>query len=207
MIPKSPAYHKIIKRLQGGESFLDIGCFLGQDLRRLVADGAPSERLYAVDVVNHWELGYELFRDRERFSAHFMETDILYPNAALEALMGTIDIISITHVLHQWDWDDQVKALKRLSELSSPGAMIVGFQVGSAGVRERPATELAKSAAYWHDPVSFQKMWDQVGSETGTKWSSNAQLKTWEEIGWDPKDTEYLGADARIIQFVVNRTA
>ena len=59
MLPKSPAYASIIQKLQAGASFLDIGCFIGQDLRRLVADGAPSDRLYAVDVVSHWDVGYK----------------------------------------------------------------------------------------------------------------------------------------------------
>lgn len=206
MIPKSPAYRLIIQRLQDGASFLDIGCFLGQDLRRLVADGAPSKHLYAVDVVNHWDLGYEMFRDRDRFSAHFLEADILFPNTALRALMGKVDVISITHVLHQWDWEDQIKCLVQLVGLSSgPGAMVVGFQVGSVGVRLREASDLAKSDAYWHSPGSFREMWERVGRETGTKWECEAVLLTWEEVGWDPKDTEYLGDDARIIQFVVNR--
>lgn len=106
MLPKCPAYDTIIRRLQGGDCLLDVGYFLGQDLRRLVADGAPADRLYAVDVVNHWDLGYEMFRDRHRFSAHYIETDILSPNKKLEHLQGSIDIISITHVLHQWEWDD-----------------------------------------------------------------------------------------------------
>ncbi|CAF9936426.1 hypothetical protein IMSHALPRED_010746 [Imshaugia aleurites] len=114
MLPKSPAYSTIIQKLQAGGTCLDIGCFIGQDLRRLVADGAPSDRLYAVDVVSHWDVGYEMYRDRDRFSAHFIEADILYPTAELRALMGTVDVLSITHVLHQWDWAGQVKAVEQL---------------------------------------------------------------------------------------------
>ena len=132
-------------------------------------DGAPSENLYAVDIVSHWDLGYEMFRDRDFFSARFIGTDILHPNAALQALKGTFHIISITHVLHQGEWNEQVRALKQLATLSHVGAMIVGFQVGSAGRGERPASELAKSPAYWHNPESFREMWDQVGRETGTQ--------------------------------------
>lgn len=36
-----------------------------------------------------------MFRDRDRVSAHFMETDIIRPNAALQALEGTIDVIPV----------------------------------------------------------------------------------------------------------------
>lgn len=208
MLPKSPAYPSVIHKLQSGASFLDIGCFIGQDIRSLVADGAPSERLYAVDVVSHWEVGYEMYRDRDHFSAHFIEADIMYPTAELSALRGTVDVISITHVLHQWDWADQVRAVKRLVELTSGnGALVVGFQVGSVGVREIQASGLAKSAAYWHDGASFEKMWDEVGAETGTQWVCETRMLGWEEVGWDPKDTEYLGVDARVIEFVVRRVS
>lgn len=43
-------------------------------------------------------------------------------------------------------------------------------------------------------------------NETGTEWWCEAQLKTYEEMGWDPKDIEYLREDSRVIQFVVSRT-
>lgn len=206
MLPKSPAYASILQKLQAGGSFLDVGCFIGQDLRRLVADGAPSGRLYAVDVVSHWDVGYDMYRDRDRFSAHFIEADILYPNAELLALRGTVDVLSITHVLHQWDWAEQVKAVELLVSLSSgKGAMVVGFQVGSVGERERKASGLVKRDTYCHDPGSFQKMWEVVGRETGTEWKCEARMLQWEEVGWDPKDTEYLGTEARVIEFVVRR--
>ena len=43
MISKSPAYPAILSRIENGDSFLDVGCYLGQDIRQLVFDGAPSE--------------------------------------------------------------------------------------------------------------------------------------------------------------------
>lgn len=69
---------------------LDIGCFVGHDLRRLVFDGAPSDRLYALDIVSHWDVGYSFFRDRDRFEAHFLEADIMHPNADLSKLDGQV---------------------------------------------------------------------------------------------------------------------
>ena len=37
--------------LKQGGSFLDIGYCLGQDLRRLALDGAPTDKTYASDIV------------------------------------------------------------------------------------------------------------------------------------------------------------
>lgn len=48
-------------------------------------------------------------------------------------------------------------------------------------------------------------MWDAVGESTGTKWISEASLKTWKECGYKPEETAYLGEDARMLEFVVTR--
>lgn len=35
-IPKQPIYPEILERLKAGQKLLDVGCALGQELRRLV---------------------------------------------------------------------------------------------------------------------------------------------------------------------------
>ena len=207
MLPKQPCYNSILQRLHFGDTFLDVGCFIGQDLRRLVFDGAPSSHLYGVDIVNHWDLGYEFFKDRDRFSATYLEADVMSPNSGLTALRGKIDIINITHVLHQWDWRQQVACAKQLVDLSSgPGASVVGFQVGSVGERDKRATEEARGDSYWHSVESFASMWDTVGKETDTVWDIvDGALLRWGDVGWEDKDVEYLGEDARVLRFEFKR--
>ena len=39
----SPTYGNVLSRLKGGDKLLDLGCCLGQDIRKLVYDGVPSE--------------------------------------------------------------------------------------------------------------------------------------------------------------------
>lgn len=39
----SPVYDEVLCRLKKGEKLLDLGCCFGQDIRKLVHDGAPSE--------------------------------------------------------------------------------------------------------------------------------------------------------------------
>ena len=193
----------MIEKLQAGASLLEIGCFIGHDLRRLVFDGAPSDRLCAVDIVSHWDVGFDMFRDRDKFNPKFIECNILAPTTELLDL-GSFDIIYSTHVLHQWDWTTQVKAIKQLIALSAPGAMVVGFQGGVLNGKVK-TFEKTGAMAYVHDPETFQRIWDEAAKGTGTKWKSEAELKTWEEVGYDPKDLAYMGEDARILQFVVNR--
>ena len=182
---------------------MDIGCFLGHDLRHLVVDGAPSANLYAVDEVSHWEIGYDFFRDRSSFAAQFIEADILRPNAELRQLWGTIDAISIVHVLHIWDYETQREVAQNIAQLSSrPGAVVVGFQLGTAGTD--PFTDPYNPQAFRHTPESFQRMWNEAGAATATSWESQAQLWPIDLLG-PPRETERLRADARILQFVVTR--
>ncbi|KAH6710714.1 hypothetical protein BKA61DRAFT_634327 [Leptodontidium sp. MPI-SDFR-AT-0119] len=182
MISHQEGYFTVLSRLKAGTALLDVGCFIGQELRRLVYDGAPSESLCGVDIASHWDVGFEMFRDRSKFHAKFIECDILTPNADLAALEGTFGVIYISQVLHQWGWDAQIK--------------------GGAKVLE---TAKSKATYFWHDEETFKELWKQVGEETGTKWVAEATLKSSEEGGLDPKDTADLGPETRFLGFVVRR--
>ena len=65
-----PAHERVLARLKAGASILDCGCCVSTDLRQLVFEGAPSERMYGFDIeTGFFDVGYELFRDEERFKA------------------------------------------------------------------------------------------------------------------------------------------
>ncbi|KAK3698877.1 hypothetical protein LTR37_016754 [Vermiconidia calcicola] len=206
-ISLSPAYATIVKRLQGGDSMVDIGCFVGGDFRRLVFNGAPLESMVGVDLVSHWEVGYELFRDREKFRARFVEADLMTveEDSGLQKLKGKMDIIHISAVLHQWDWDAQVTAVKKLILLSKPGSLVVGHQIGNAQARHVQNPALKTLLQSRHDPASFKEMWRQAGEETGTKWETEAWLRSWEFMGLDAGNTKWMEPGDAILDFVVTR--
>ena len=68
-LARMPSYDKILARLcdpAAPAKLLDVGCCFGQDLRRLVVDGAPSENLVGLELKPQFlSLGYDLFADRE----------------------------------------------------------------------------------------------------------------------------------------------
>ncbi|TVY76043.1 Methyltransferase [Lachnellula suecica] len=199
-------YPTILSRLQKGDTLLDIGCFLGHDLRRAVFDGAPSDKLYGVDVVDHWTLGYEFFRDSGRFSAKFIECDVLTPNNELQSLYGKIDIICVTSLLHQWEWEGQVVAAKQLVSFSRPGTIVTGHQIGTSDGASKEKSGKDTSFSWMRqDPKTWAEMWDEVGKATGTEWKSDAHLRTFEERGLDKESLTYLGEHARLLEFVVYR--
>ncbi|KAE8447545.1 hypothetical protein EG329_010675 [Mollisiaceae sp. DMI_Dod_QoI] len=79
-LAKMPSYDKILARLNDSLTparLLDVGCCFGQDLRRLVADGTPSENLVGLDVEPQFlSLSYDLFADREFFKGQMIAGNI-----------------------------------------------------------------------------------------------------------------------------------
>lgn len=101
-------------------------------MHRLSFDGAPTGNMYGVDIVSHWDVWYELFRDQDRFGVHFIESDILLlENPKRQPLIGQVDILSVSMVLHPWDWNDQLEAAKTLVTFTKPGPLILGHQIGN----------------------------------------------------------------------------
>jgi len=174
-------------------------------MRRLVFDGAPSTNLYGVDIVSHWDVGFAMFRDRDTFSAHFIEADFMSSNPTLQKLEGTADVIFISQVLHQWNWSDQLRAAKRLVAFSKPGTLLAGCQIGNVNAREVKFGP-EKVPLWRQNPESFTKLWEQAGVETGSNWKTEAWLRTWKDMGWDPQDQALMEEDDRVIDFVVTRT-
>ena len=173
-LAQHPVYSTVLERLCSPQSpkFLDLGTCLGQDVRKLVFDGAPLNNVYGADIFPDYErLGQELFRDQDRFQDRFIAGDLFDdgPNNRLAETRGTWDIVSITMFLHIWDWDNQVTACKQILKLLKPqkGSMIIGSQ---AGLTEPKRLQLQpphvnpgeERYLYRHSPDSFRKMWHQV---------------------------------------------
>ncbi|KAL9097811.1 MAG: hypothetical protein Q9165_000137 [Trypethelium subeluteriae] len=229
MLPLNPAYPFILERVRNeGAKFIDVGCFIGQDMRRLVFDGCPPSNLFGCDIVNQWDVGFEFYRDKDRpfgKNVKYIEDDMLHPkmkeqsneerlsgdvDMRLMDLKGQMDIINAALVLHHWDWDDQVAVCKNLVMLSKgPESMIVGCQIGSTGknVMEPHCEECPYGTfqTYWHNPETWKRMWAVIAEETGTRWEAKAELKTFDQVGWRASDWWYIGACSRVLQFVVKR--
>jgi SAM-dependent methyltransferase len=204
-IGEGPAYQEVIQRVKDGEQFLDLGCCMGQDIRKLVHDGAPSENTYASDLkANFWDLGYDMFLDKSSLKTKFLEADIFDADSPLKQLDGKIDIINTASFFHLFDRDDQVKAAKRVVQLLKPvpNALIVGRQGGKPEAGS--FSHLMKNmTAFWHNVESWKDMWKQVGEETGTEWKVEAVLGE-EDLSKRMK-TSLVPAGTRFMTFTIRR--
>jgi hypothetical protein len=204
-ITTSLAYQTIIERLRHGEVLLDIGCFIGNELRELVYGGAPSDNMYALDVISHWEIGYEMYRDKSTFKAQFIEGDFLKAQDVpqLKPLEGKVDVFITCAILHLWTYETQVEFLKTVVGFSKPQSMIVGWNLAS----QKPY-DLSFSpgrSMRLHDKESFTQLWKEIGEQTGTEWEVEPRFLQCEDIGWDPRDNIWKNQDVLFMDFVVTR--
>ena len=205
-ISRSPDYPTILDRLKiNNETFLDLGCCFGQEIRRLVYDGAPQSHLYGADLrPEFFELGYKLFRDASTFKARFLAADIFDLSSPLAELYGKVDIIYVGSFLHLFNYEQQVAVCKRIVKLlrEKKGSVVLGRQAGNVEAGERAHATLTEQSMFRHNEETFKKMWVEVGEATGTKWRVDIEMF---KVDRKPIIQMIHGSDARAIRFSVWR--
>lgn len=204
-IRKSPQYSEVLQRLKDGQSFLDIGCCFGQDIRRLVADGAPSENTYGSDLrMEFMELGYDLFLDKETLKTKFIAGDVFDPDASIKQLDGKIDIIHAAAFFHLFNWDGQVKIAKRFVSLLNPeaGVLVIGRQMANFEAGEY---SFSNKTVYRHNDESFKRMWKLVGDETGTNWQVDARISDSDLLKKHGSPSGWVPLGSCVLSFTVRR--
>ncbi|KAF2095369.1 hypothetical protein NA57DRAFT_59386 [Rhizodiscina lignyota] len=198
-------YDALITRLKHNEKVLDIGCCFGQVLRHLLVDsGAPSENMYATDLHPQlWELGFELFCDRERMKAHFIAGDVLSISNPLWKLDVKFGIVLAEQFLHLFSWNQNKSILRQLvTNLTKPGTQVIGFQTANVNAQEY---KTQWGHMYFHNVESLEKLWKEVGEETGTSWTVDAKLLSVSDAGYPKKFQDWFGSSGRYIFFVITR--
>ena len=194
------AYPEIVQRLKSGNGkYLDLGCCFGQDIRKLVADGVPAQALIGCDLHQGFlDLGYDLFKDKERLQCELITADVFDPESKLTQLEGSIDIIHASSFFHLFGYEGQKKIARRVVQLLKPkkDSLLVGRQVGNVKAHEMESSASGSGNMFLQNVESWKQMWKEIGEETGTQWEVEATLEDWpmvgEKISWHKEGTKRI---------------
>lgn len=170
-----PRYPEILSRLKltdEPELLLDFGCCIGQDVRKLLLDGAPVSKIYGSDLLPEFiEIGYELFRDVSTFPRdHFIAPADAFDetsNNALAEFDGKVSILHISAVFHLFGIEDQRKLARRCLKLLSPKkkCLVLGGQTANVNAGSYPR---ANGQMRWrHNSESWAQLWEDAAREHG----------------------------------------
>lgn len=67
------------------------------------------------------------------------------------------------------------------------GSLAVGYWIGNDEGKQ-VTNKSRPLPVRRHDPASFIRIRDLVGAATDTTWKTGVWLRSWEHMGWHPKD-------------------
>lgn len=204
-----PLYKSILSRLvNDGSTILDAGCCFGQELRKLAFDGAPPAALYGLDLEQTFiELGDQLFLDKTKMAdATFVAGDLLQPDSRFPQLEGKVDIVHASSLLHLFTWEEQVIVTSRLVGFmkARPGSLMLGRHVGAVNAGEYRGLNEG-TTTYRHNVESFQRLWEEVGKKTNSKWEVTANLDLKDIVEGVNMGQKWMEPGTRRLHFVVER--
>ncbi|KAJ3736724.1 hypothetical protein DFJ43DRAFT_988981 [Lentinula guzmanii] len=186
-IKLSPNYHQVLSLIDTHKDaiFLDVGCCVGNALRKVVTDGWPVENTIGIDLSKEfWDLGHEMFRSTpESFPAGFVGGDIFddvilaptigrsddsnfIPNlervnlrnlTSLAPLRHRVSAIYVCNVFHLFHAEKQLDLARRLASLLTRQSGSVIF--GSHGVAPAQLAVTNVGPNSFHSAESFASMW------------------------------------------------
>ena len=196
-------YQEILQRLHDGQQLLDMACCFGQEIRQLVANGAPAENIHGCDIREEYiTLGYKLFADKDTLQSKFLTADIFDVISPLSKFERLFDIIYTGSFFHLFDYQDQVRVGKAIAALLRPqkGSILLGRQVGSVNAGQEDHSTNPAGKMYRHNEESLKRMWDEIGKEIGVSFTVSARL---EKLNQD--HLKFHSDDTRRIWFTVTR--
>ncbi|KAI0750572.1 hypothetical protein BC629DRAFT_1230500 [Irpex lacteus] len=184
-----PAYQDLLKlgKERPGALFLDLGCCLGHDVRKAVADGFPISQAIGSDLhPEFWALGHKLFKTTpETYPLAFIPADVFDPASlapapiptsvpteplppltsltSLNPLHGRLSAIHASALFHLFSEEKQLELAKLIAPLLSPepGSFIFGAHGGLEVKGDRERKNSHGIPMFCHSPESWTELWEK----------------------------------------------
>ena len=171
-------------------------------MRYLANDGAPSSQMIGSDILEgFWQVGYDLFQDKDRFQAPFYQADVFDKKSTLWTQLHDVDIIYMGSFLHVFDWDEQLQALELVVHLSKPGSLVSICQIGvqSDGRSFTTGWKNNTRKQFFHDTQTVNKLFSELGRRTGSEWNVMASTSPLSAVLLEDRDRNWMGENARYL--------
>ncbi|KAI0032330.1 hypothetical protein K488DRAFT_78529 [Vararia minispora EC-137] len=161
--------------------FLDVGCCMGTDVRKLLHDGFPGAQVLACDLLPDFiALGHKLYRDKDICPVHFFAADMYeIPLVApieppipsnvplgeikkMSDLLGRLSFVYGGALFHLWDESTQHALALRFALLLRVDKPAIIFGRHQALPEPGYIDDGIKRVRYGHSPESWIRMWKTV---------------------------------------------
>ncbi|GBE84355.1 predicted protein [Sparassis crispa] len=183
MASANPVYSAVLNAGRSGNTiFLDIGCCMGTDVRKLAFDGYPAPQILGCDLRQEYiDDGYKLYQDAATCPIHFFTSDIFSVPVSFDARTpGSADISTVTELVqlqgtvmhiytgalfHLFDETTQYAIALRVAALlkHEPGAIVFGRHSGLE--HEGMIDDHLGRTRYGHSTTSWPLLWKKVFAE------------------------------------------
>ncbi|KAF9007611.1 hypothetical protein BDQ17DRAFT_1238084 [Cyathus striatus] len=197
-ISRLPAYSQVaqLRQQQENRILLDLGCCFGNDTRKAVVDGWPTQNIVASDLRQaFWDYGHELFRSTpDTFPVTFVAGDVFdsatinprepfydEPSSerpdiktlkSLTPLQGHISVVHASSFFHLFNEEKQLELARQVASLlsPSPGSVIFGSHGGRPvkGYRIEGNASTSSPNMFFHSPQSWTELWDGIVFRKGS---------------------------------------
>jgi len=212
MMSKNAVYGEVLEAGKSGDTvFLDLGCCMGTDVRKLVFDGYPAANVIGCDLRQEFiDLGYELYNDRDTCAIRFVVDDIFkagtpassHPPLAqvtqLSQLQGRVSHFYLGALFHLYNEETQFAIALTVGKLlrKQKGSISFGRHVGVEDSKEGIADDHLGRDRYSHSPSSWVKLWKEVFTQLES--AEFAQTRVVTETVMDAGFGKVLGARIQI---------
>lgn len=168
----------------------------------------PAQNLVGVELRQQYiDLGFDLFRDRNRLGAKIFQADVLSSADAdpWPQLDGAFEIVNFGMILHCFTREEQAvlfeRAIRTLKH-DRPGTSIIGLACGTV---DGTVENWAGKEVLVHNEDTFKRLVADVEARTDTRWEVDVELDTAFST-WIPK-YHWVNPRVRRLVFELTRLA